>query len=223
MVIITGASDGLGLALAKLIVSKGKRAISISRTKPEDGRVEWIKTDLLDDESIRQAVQSIESEDYTISSLINCAAITSYEDIDSITEPELNKMFQVNVLAPILLTSKLLGKIKKDEADILNIGATIALKSGYENQSVYSATKWALRGFTQNLSDSLKSTNCRVSNIFLGGFNSKMHQKVTGEAIRDPENWMRVEDIAEQIYHIMNTPKSMEVSEIVINRKARRS
>lgn len=222
MIVITGASDGLGLAIAKLLASKGKKVVSLSRTRPEPQDIEWIETDLFDDNSVLETVKIILENDEPIEALINCAAVASYEDMNALTSEELDRMFKTNVTAPMLLTSKLLDRIKQDEADIVNVGATIALKSGYAGQSVYSTTKWALRGFTQNLADELKPTPSRVISFLLGGFDSKMHEKVTGRPIADPENWMKVEDIAVSVAQVLELPKNMEVSEVVINRKARR-
>lgn len=222
MYIITGASDGLGLAVAMELVSRGKRVVSLSRTRPQPEDIEWLQTDLLDGESIEKATKSLLADTETIDALINCAAVASYEEIDKLSPKEVDRMFKVNVAAPMLLTSGLLDRLKNDGADIVNVGATIALKAGYAGQSVYSSTKWALRGYTQNLSEELKTTKCRVISFLLGGFNSRMHEKVTGIAIGDPENWMKVEDIAVCMVQTLELPKSMEVSEIIVNRKTRR-
>jgi len=156
MIIITGASDGLGREIAKLIVARGQIAISLSRTKPEDDEIDWIKTDLTQEKSITSAVEQLLARKEPIKAFISCAAVVSYESADNLTSAELEKMFGTNVTGPMFLTSKLLERLKRDEADIVNIGATIALKSGYEQQMVYSTTKWALRGFTQNLQSELK-------------------------------------------------------------------
>ncbi|HEY4963649.1 MAG TPA: SDR family oxidoreductase [Candidatus Saccharimonadales bacterium] len=222
MFLITGASDGLGLEIAKLLVSKNNTVVSLSRTKPDSEGIDWIKTDLISEESIGNTAEQLLERGEPIQALINCAAITSYEDIDNISALELDRMFKTNVTAPILLTSKLLGRLKRDGSDIVNIGASIALKSGYTQQSVYSTTKWALRGFTQNLAEELKATECRVISFLLGGFNSRMHEKVTGQPIIDLENWMRAEDIATCLVQLLELPKNMEISEILINRKTHR-
>lgn len=222
MIIITGASDGLGLAIGKLYASMGKKVVSLSRTRPPEENIDWIKTDLTDEKSILASSNSILENNETIEALINCAAITVYEELNALTPSGLDRMFRTNVTAPMLLTSMLLERIKKDNADIVNVGATIALKSGYAQQATYSTTKWALRGFTQNLSDELKSTPCRVISFILGGFNSKMHEKVTGKPINDPENWMDAHDLAKCLVQTLEMPKNMEISEIIINRKARR-
>lgn len=222
MVIITGASDGLGFALAKLLTKKGKKVVSLSRSKPLQDDIGWKKTDLMDTESISNAVTSLIDQHETIEALVNCAAVTSYEDIDALSPEELDRMFKTNVTAPMYLTSRLLDKLKQDGSYILNIGSTIVLRGGDKYQSGYATTKWALRGFTKNLAEELKPTNCRVASVLVGGFNSKLHEKVTGNGITDPENWMNADDIAKCISHILELPKNMEISEIVINRKTHR-
>lgn len=222
MFIITGASSGLGLAIAEALVAKDKKVVSLSRTRPAPGGIDWLQVDLLSENSVVDVANQLLQKDEPIEGLINCAAVTSYEDIDNLTPAELDRMFKTNVTAPMLLTSKLLGRLKQDGADIVNVGATIALKAGYAQQSVYSTTKWALRGFTQNLAEELKPTGCRVISFLLGGFNSTMHEKVTGKPITDPENWMRVEDIAAYLIQILELPKNMEISEVIVNRKTRR-
>lgn len=222
MFVITGASDGLGLAIAKLLASKGKRVVSLSRTRPQPEDIAWMPVDLLSEDSITKVVGQLLEDKEPIEALINCAAVTSYEDMDNLTPGELDRMLKTNVAAPMLLVSQLLNRLKHDGADVVNVGATIALKAGYTRQSVYSTTKWALRGFTQNLAEELKPTGCRVISFLLGGFNSRMHEKVTGQPITDPDNWMRVEDVAACLVQVLELPRNMEVSEIIVNRKTRR-
>jgi len=65
------------------------------------------------------------------------------------------------------MTSKLFEIIKHNQADIINIGATIGFKP-YSFFSVYGASKWALRGWTENLQLELKGTPCRVIGIHPG-------------------------------------------------------
>lgn len=130
MVIITGASDGLGFALAKVLTKNGKKVISLSRTKPQLDEIGWVKTDLMDTGSIVNAARSIADQHEKIEALVNCAAVTSYEDIDALSPTELDRMFKTNVTAPMYLTSKLLYKLKQDGSYILNIGSTIVLRGG---------------------------------------------------------------------------------------------
>jgi NADP-dependent 3-hydroxy acid dehydrogenase YdfG len=126
-----------------------------------------------------------------------------------------------NVKAAILLVSNLAERIKKDGTDIVNVASTVGLK-GYVDQAVYGASKWAMRGFSANLQVELKDTACRVISFCVGGFNSDIAKKVTGQDIPDPENWMNPENIALFMKQTLDLPKGMEVSEVIINRKAAR-
>lgn len=91
-----------------------------------------------------------------------------------------------------------------------------------ENQLAYCATKYGLRGGSYNISNCLKNTRSRLIHIYMGGFQSKMHEKDYGNVMTDPENWMKTTDLADIVLYLINLPKQIEISEITINRKGRR-
>ncbi len=216
MIVITGASDGLGLQLARVFKEAGKKVINISRTESEYADVNML-TDLRDVNSIQATTQKINQMDEPIDALINCAGVMSLEKVESITPGEIQRVFDINIEAPILLTSQLVSKMRKDKSDIINVSSTVGTRAHYDN-TVYGSTKWAIRGFSQNLQLELKDTN-RVISFCIGGFKSKIAEKLTGEPLKDPENWMDPEDVAGFMKNIVDLPKNMEVAEIVINRK----
>jgi len=152
-----------------------------------------------------------------IEAVVNCAGVMSLESLNNISASEIDRTFGVNVRAAMLLVSGLAEQLKQDHADIVNVASTVGLKA-YPDQAAYGASKWAMRGFSQNLQVELKDTN-RVISLCVGGFNSDIAKKVTGKEIPDPENWMKPSDIATFIKQILDLPKNMEVTEIIINRK----
>jgi short-subunit dehydrogenase len=216
MIIITGASDGLGLELAKTYKNAGKRVINISRRESSFADINLI-TDLLIESQIDKTAQDILGMDDPIEVLVNCAGVMSLEPLNNITASEIDRTFGVNTRAAMLLVSRLCDRLKKDRADIINVASTVGLKA-YPGQAAYGASKWAMRGFSQNLQIELKDTN-RVISLCVGGFNSDIAKKVTGNDIPDPENWMNPADIAVFVKQMTDLPKSMEVTEIVLNRK----
>ena len=219
MVIITGASDGLGLQIAKSYKELGERVINISRsesTYADDN----LLTDITDEAAIKLTVQAVLAIDEPIGALINCAGVMSLEALGGITASEVDRTFGVNVKGAILLVSGLAERLKSNRTDIVNVASTVGLKA-YPDQAAYGASKWAMRGFSQNLQVELKDTN-RVISFCVGGFKSDIAKKITGKDLPDPENWMNPEDIAKFMLQILGLPKSMEVSEIVINRKPAR-
>ncbi len=215
-IIITGGSDGLGRALGELCVAKNIRVICLSRTAPDYDAVH-IKTDLTNPNDIDAAAVKIIDDNIRFDALINCAGITTVENPNDITYDALEKTIGVNLLAPIYLTSKLFDQIKKNEADIINVGSTVGTKA-YADQCAYGASKWGIRGASLNFAVELKNTPCRVVQFNTGGFLSNFMQKVTGQNI-EGGSWMNPNDIAAFILHILSLPKNMEVSDIILNRK----
>ena len=216
MIIITGASDGLGIELAKIYKDTDKKVINISRRNSKFADVN-LPTDLLQESQIEKATQEILAIEEPIEVLVNCAGVMSLEPLNSITASEIDRTFGVNARAAILLVSRLTERLKQDHTDIVNVASTVGLKA-YQDQAAYGASKWAMRGFSQNLQIELKDTN-RVISFCVGGFNSDIAKKVTGNEIPDPQNWMNPSDIAVFVKQITDLPKSMEVTEVVINRK----
>jgi short-subunit dehydrogenase len=218
MIIITGASDGLGLQLAKLYKEEGKTVINISRHKSEFASMD-ILCDLQKGSDIEKAVEQVVAIDEPLEVLINCAGVLSIQPLGKITEEEIDKVMSTNVRAAILLVSGLIEKIKKDGADIVNVSSTVGLK-GYVEQAAYGASKWAMRGFSANLQAELKGTPSRVISFCPGGFKSKLFEKATGiDNTKDGNEWMQAEYVALALKQTLDLPKNMEVTEIIINRK----
>jgi len=218
MIVITGASDGLGKELAALYVADGKRVIGLARGECGTS-VEQIQTDLTSEQSIADAVSKICADNEPLEALINCAGVLSIENTEKLTTDEVSKVLDTNVRAPLLLTSGLLSKIKQDGADIVNVASTVGLK-GYVDQAAYGASKWAIRGFSANLQAELKDTACRVISFCPGGFKTKLFAKATGVDNTTTEGeWMSATDVAKCLKQLLELPKNMEVSEIIVNRK----
>ncbi len=216
MIVITGASDGLGLQIARLYKEAGKRVVNISRRDSKYATDNFL-TDLTDATSVASATEKILAVNEPLEALVNCAGVMSLEPLNKVTEGELDRVFGVNIKGPILLVSGLTDRIKQDGTDIVNVSSTVGLKA-YPDQAAYGSSKWAMRGFSQNLQVELKATN-RVISFCVGGFKSDIAKKVHGQDLPDPENWMNPEDIAVFMRQILGLPKNMEVSEIIINRR----
>ena len=221
MVIISGASDGLGRELAALFVQEGVPVIGLCRSPCADG-VTHIPTDLADSASIANAVSTILKMQTLLSALINCAGALSVEKIDSLTIDQVDRVLDLNIRAPLLLTSGLMERIKRDGADIVNVSSSVGTKA-YPQQAAYGASKWALRGFSANLQVELKDFPCRVISFCPGGFKSKLFEKATGvDNTADGAEWMTALDVARCLKQTLDLPKNMEVTEIVLNRKSAR-
>ena len=215
MIVITGASDGLGLELAKLYKEEGKTVVNIARRECKYAEHN-IVLNLREGAEIQETARQILEIDEPIEALVNSIGTFSQEAFGDITEDEIKRLMSTNVKAPMLLTSELIERIKQDEADVLNVISTAGTK-GNPAHPVYAASKWAERGYTKALQEELKSTKCRVISFCPGGMQTGFFKK-TGENPTD-ESWMQPEDVATFVKNILDLPKNMEVSEVTVNRK----
>jgi NADP-dependent 3-hydroxy acid dehydrogenase YdfG len=216
-IIVTGSSDGLGFQIAKKFNSEGWKVVGISRHKPDNLDIEYIKADLSTKSGIQTAVQEIKKNYSDFNAIINCAGVLNLRKLEDINFEETENLLKLNLMAPMMLVSGLKNSIISNEADILNIGSSIAFKA-YENQTAYGSSKWGLRGLNENLRLEFKGTDVRVVSFNPGGFKSKLFEKASGEKI-NLDKFMDPKDLADIVFFIINTPKTLEVSEILINRK----
>ncbi len=217
MIIITGASDGLGLQVAKLYKEEGKKVVNVSRRKSEYADVN-ICLSLREGKEIDEVTKQILEIDEPIEALINCAGVLSIQELGKITEDEIKRLMSTNVKPSILLVSNMYDRIIKDQTDIVNVSSTVGL-TGKINQAVYGASKWAIRGFSKNLQEEFKDKPNRIISFCPGGFKSKLFEKATGIDNTKEGSWMRAEDVAVALKQTLDLPKNIEVSEIILKRK----
>jgi len=218
MIVITGASDGLGKELAKLYKDAGKTVVNVSRTKSEYADHNILRN-LREGDEIIAAAKEIDDMSDELEAIVNCAGVLSVQPLGEVSEDEIKRLMSTNVKSQILLVSNLVDRIKKDGTDIVNVSSTVGTK-GYVNQAVYGASKWAVRGFSANLQVEFKDLPNRVISFCPGGFETKLFEKATGnDNTQDGSDWMKPEDLALFMKQILDLPKNMEVSEVIINRK----
>ncbi len=222
-VILTGASDGLGKEVGKLFLSGGGEVVALCRTKPEYD-CKFIKCDLSDEKSMTKACEIIKEKYPEFDALINCAGTQCIEPTNNTPYAKLDYVMKVNTIAPMFLICQLFDLIKQNEADIVNVGSTVGLKSGPINQVGYTTSKWAIRGTSANIEAELKNTACRVIQFNAGGMNTRFVEKYNGQKISDVDakEWIDPKDMAKVLLMTLQVPKNIEISDICVNRKRKK-
>ncbi len=215
MIVITGASSGIGAELARLYQEDDKKVVNISRHEAEFANVNILK-DLREGLEIQTAAQAVKDIDDSLEAVINCVGVDTEQALGEINEDEIKRLMASNVKAPMLFISELIDRIKQDSSDILNV-VSKAGTQGSGDTLLYATSKWAERGFTLSLQQALKSTPCRVISFCPGGIKTDLFKKAGAEV--EVDNWMDPTAIAQFIKQILELPKNMEVSEVLINRK----
>jgi short-subunit dehydrogenase len=168
-VVLTGASGGIGLAIAGTLCASGAHVLAVARHResleplleryPEQLR--WVGADLTLPDDRRKVLAAAEAIG-GINLLINAAGVNHFAMLEQLDDSEINAMLAVNVGAPISLTRLLLPLLRQAEsAMVVNVGSTYG-SIGYPGYASYCATKFALRGFSEALRRELADTRINV-------------------------------------------------------------
>ncbi len=167
-IIITGGSSGIGYATAKYLVEKGAKVLITGRDKEklekaanETGAVAVV-ADVAKEEDIEYTFQQVKEKLGGLDVLINNAGIGRRKSLDELSLQDFEEIFRVNVYGAALM-AKNAAQIFKEQnyGHIINIASTAA-KKGYANGTVYSSSKFALRGMTECWQAELRPHNVRV-------------------------------------------------------------
>jgi len=167
--LITGGSLGIGKATAKMLVEKGgKVAITgrnkarLEKTAKEIG-VFPIHADVANLEDVKKTYELFLKEFDKLDCLINNAGIgAGWNEVTELRLEDFQKVYSVNVFGAAMMTKEATILFKKQNyGNIINIASTAATK-GYANGTVYSSSKFALRGMTECWRTELRKYNVRV-------------------------------------------------------------
>jgi len=178
VVLVTGASGGIGNAIVNKLSSDDAIVVAVyHRNSPPselDKNVFWIKTDITNSEERDNLVALCIEKYKRIDVLINCAGFLEPGEFSSLEENHLQKMIDLNITSAFIITKKILSLMKiQGFGHIINIGSLGGIVP-MPYSAVYSATKFALRGFSFSLAEELKGTGIKISLISPGAVVTKM-------------------------------------------------
>ncbi len=223
--IVTGASDGIGKQVALRLAREKANLALIARnrnrleaTKKEAEKLGSIKVniypcDITKNSDLKKTISKIVVDFKNINILVNVAGIwQKMGPIENIDEIIINDVVQTNLTALINCTRLALPTLKKQtEAAIINVSS----KSGIvaqAGQSVYTASKYGVTGFTEVLKADLKGSSVRVAGVYQSGTNTKMFEK-TGEKVPS-EKFTNPADLADAIVYMLSRPPKIWIHEI---------
>lgn len=220
--IITGASSGLGVAIATALVTKKVKVYGLARNRERLIEIEDqlgllfqpVPIDITDRDKLTRWVVMEFDLNNPPDILINNAGLGSFGKIDEMPTEEWLAMVDVNIKGMYLLTSTLTPFLKRNSCSthIINIGSILATTARAEG-TAYCATKYAVRGFSEALFKELRSDNIKVTCVNPGSINTTFFESSNIEA---HENMLDPQDLANTIVHILETPDNMLINEITI-------
>jgi len=163
--LVTGASSGIGLAIAQVLSQNNYKVFGVARHFKEEHSKYFtpIVLDLQKMGDIEKTIKIFKKE-HTINLLVNCAGIGYFSPLEDTKIDTISQMIDVNLKAPIIISQILLKNLKKNNGYIINITSIEATRHSKFSAS-YTATKSGLRDFSLSLFEEVRKAGVKVTSI----------------------------------------------------------
>ncbi len=177
--IVTGASKGIGAAIAKRLADAGAAVVVnyassregadrvVAEVTAGGGRAVAVQGDVAKTEDVRRLFEETRRALGEVDVLVNNAGVYQFDAIESVNEREFHRQFNTNVLGPLLTTQEAVKHFGSRGGSVINV-SSIAAPAGVPTSAVYSATKGALEAVTRVLAAELGPRKIRVNSIAAG-------------------------------------------------------
>ncbi|GGI13229.1 SDR family oxidoreductase [Gottfriedia solisilvae] len=222
VIVITGAGSGLGASLAKKYSEIGAHICLLGRTEnklkdigrelPNNYSIHTVDISKLSD--VKRVFDSITQTYGQIDLLFNNAGVGSFDLAEELSEEDIHNMIDTNLKGTIFCSQEVLKQMKKQNSGtIVNIVSTAGL-IGKATESVYCASKFGVKGFTESLVVELTGTPISVFAAYMGGMNTDFWSGIFDQD--KTSKMMNPDDIAEIIMDNIKPRKNIAIPEIII-------
>jgi len=183
MIIVTGASRGLGKSITERLTDRGEKVIGLARS-PDNLKVQSLKCDVSDYNSVKNAARDIKKLKTPIKAFINAAGIASMNMAITTDEFTVQKLIQTNLMGTIYccqLFAPLM--VRQKYGSIINF-STIAVALALKGESVYAASKAGVEVFSRTFAREMADFNIRVNCIAPGPISTDLLKGITDTQIK---------------------------------------
>lgn len=213
MIIVTGASKGLGLSICNRLQSKGFEVLGLARDT-SNLPFASVNCDVADYESVKNVAKSLKLRGKKISGLVNAAGIASMNLAVTTPEHVTSRIINTNLLGTIYCCqcfSPLM--IRSRSGSIINF-STIAVALGLKGESIYSASKAGVEGFTRSFSREMSDFNINVNCVAPGPINTELLKGISDTQINNI--------VKQQVIQRQFTPEAVnDVVELLLDPKSK--
>ncbi|MEA3337005.1 MAG: SDR family oxidoreductase [Chloroflexota bacterium] len=227
--IVTGAGRGIGRSIALTLAGAGVHLALASRTAAElqavreeietgGGMAACFATDISQEDQVMRLISGVMEGFGRIDIVVNNAAIGTFGPLESTTTEDWDRVMAVNARGTFLVCREAIPYLRRQEGSfIININSAVGHK-GYPNQSVYSASKHAVMGFSKALAQEVQGDGIRVHTISPGGVDTGL----IGDARPDLDRsvLMQPQDIADIVLFLVTRKGNAVIDDIRVRRAA---
>ena len=231
VIIITGASKGIGRAAALLLGKNHKMALT-ARNQGEleelaqeinqaGGEAIAMPGDVTSESDVERAVQATLAKFGRIDCLINNAGMGIFKRVDLLTAREFDQVYRVNMLGAFLYTKFVTpGLIQQKSGQIINV-ASVAGLNGFRTGSAYAASKFAMVGFTESIREDLKGHGIAVTAVCPGGVRTGFGGQEIAEQHLKSEYLLEPDDVARTLEYLVNESETANAKLIELKPRRR--
>jgi len=228
--VVTGASSGIGAAVALALAQRGVRVTATARRSDRlamlaeqaatlGGRVQALAADLSSELAIREVFRQSEEQWGRLDILVNSAGVGIVSNVANGSVEAWRTMWEVNVLATAIAMQEALRRFPPDGGHIINVGSTSGHRVSSADAGFYAATKFAVRGLTDAVRYELRvnHSRTRISLLSPGRVNTDLFrdgQPPAAAAGSYPQ--LTPEDVAELVLQLLQTPPNVEINEVIV-------
>lgn len=222
--IITGASRGIGRAIAKKLALEGHSVALTARNEElleevkanivaDGGEARYYVGDVTDEAFVHTAVEQIVKDFGQVDNLVNNAGILNPMPFEESTADDFRRHLEVNVLGVYHFSRAVYPHLLKQKSGAIVTVSSLAGKNGFKGGTMYSATKHAVMGFTKSLMLEAREHNIRVATVNPGSVNTDMR---TGNhpSTADASTLLQPEDVAGIVAHVLALPVNALMSDV---------
>ena len=193
VILITGASRGIGRDIAKTLAEKGHRVIAnynkseeqAKKLQKEQCNIDIFKADVSKRDEVKQMIEYVLSKYGKIDVLINNAGISENKLFIDVTDEEWNKIINNNLYSVFCVTQEVVpNMIHNKNGCIINISSVWGMV-GASCETIYSIAKAGIDGMTKSLAKELGPSNIRVNSIAPGIIDTEMNKNLNNEDIKN--------------------------------------
>lgn len=226
--VVTGASSGIGKAIALSLAGHGAELYLAARRRELleavvkeaqalGSRAHACQVDLTKDEDIRGLGERLQKDFGRVNILVLCGGAIAHGTLEKASLADFDLLYRSNVRGHYALIQALLPLLRKAPGQIVFINSSAGLRSP-AGVGQFSATQHAFRTIADSLRDEINADGIRVLSVYPGRTATPRIEKLFGKEGRayKPELLMQPEDIAEMVTHSLRLPRTAEVTDISI-------